>query len=85
VAIKDVLRGRLNIIRQAEAGKTRVTIKYAYELLERTLHRLREVKVLSFTPQAEALLQDWRKQKPKGSMHDLRIAASCIAQSATLV
>jgi tRNA(fMet)-specific endonuclease VapC len=41
--------------------------------------------VLSFGADAEALMQEWRKKKIKGSTHDLRIAASCVASSATLV
>jgi tRNA(fMet)-specific endonuclease VapC len=54
-------------------------------LFEQTLADIREVKVLSFTPQADALLEDWRKKKIRGSTHDLRIAAICVVNSATLV
>jgi tRNA(fMet)-specific endonuclease VapC len=43
------------------------------------------LKFLSFTLQAETILKDWRKKKIRGSTHDLRMAASCVAQSATLV
>jgi tRNA(fMet)-specific endonuclease VapC len=85
IAVEEIFRGRLNIIRQAEAGKARITIDKAYLLLEQTVDDMREVKVLSFTQQAEELLQDWRKKKIKGSTHDLRIAASCVVGSATLV
>jgi tRNA(fMet)-specific endonuclease VapC len=85
VALEEILRGRLNAIRQAEAGKGRLTIEQAYLLFERTLADLHEVKVLSFTEQAEVLLCEWRKQKTRGSTHDLRIAASCVVNSATLV
>jgi predicted nucleic acid-binding protein len=35
--------------------------------------------------QAETLLQEWRRKKIRGSTHDLRIAASCVVASATLV
>jgi hypothetical protein len=48
VAIEEVLRGRLNVIRQAEAGKARITIERAYQLFEETLDALRELKFLSF-------------------------------------
>ena len=41
--------------------------------------------MLSFSAQAEGLVKDWRKKKIKGSTHDLRIAAICVASSATLV
>jgi tRNA(fMet)-specific endonuclease VapC len=85
VAIEEIIRGRLNTIRQAEAGKARVTIEQAYLLFEQTLDDLRELKVLLFTQQAEALLKEWRRKKIKGSTHDLRIAASCVLHSTTLV
>lgn len=85
VAVEEILRGRLNVIRQAEAGKARTTIEQAYHYFEGTLEGLRELKVLAFTQQAQMLFNEWRKQKVKGSTHDLRIAASCVAGSATLV
>src|SRR2546423_3338096 len=85
ITVEEIIRGRLNIIRQAEAAKARVTIEQAYGLLEQTLDDVRELKVLSFTRQAEELLKDWRQKKIRGSTHDLRIAASCVVGSATLV
>src|SRR5208283_1874305 len=85
VAVEEIIRGRLNTIRQAEAGKGRITIEQAYLLFEQTLDDLRELKVLSFPQQAEELLREWRKKKIRGSTHDLRIAASCVVISATLV
>jgi tRNA(fMet)-specific endonuclease VapC len=85
VAAEEVLRGRLNSIRQAEAGKAKITIKRAYQLFEQTLADLRELRVLAYTAQAEGLFQTWRAQKLRGSTHDLRIAAICVAQAVTLV
>jgi len=85
IAVEEIIRGRLNTIRQAEAAKARIPIEQAYSLFEQTLDDLREVKVLSFTRQAEELLKEWRNKKIKGSTHDLRIAASCVVSSATLV
>jgi tRNA(fMet)-specific endonuclease VapC len=85
VAVEEIIRGRLNTIRQAEAGKGRINIEQAYLLFEQALEDFRELKVLSFTEQAEALLNEWRKKKIRGSTHDLRIAASCVVSSATLV
>ncbi len=43
------------------------------------------LRFLSCTPQAEALLKEWRKKKIRGSTHDLRMAASRVAHSVTLV
>jgi tRNA(fMet)-specific endonuclease VapC len=85
VAAEEILRGRLNTVRQAEAGKAKIPIEQAYQFFEQTLKDLQELWVLSYTPQAEVLYQTWRKQKLRGSTHDLRIAAICIAHAATLV
>jgi tRNA(fMet)-specific endonuclease VapC len=85
VAIEEILRGRLNAIRQAEAGKARITIERAYLLFEQTLDDIREMKVLSLTEKAEGLLKEWRQRKIRGSTHDLRIAAICVVNSVTLV
>ena len=85
VVIEELIRGRLNTIRQAEAAKSRITIEQAYFLLEQTLDDMRQVKMLSYTQQAERLLKEWRTKKIRGSTHDLRIAAICVTSSATLV
>jgi tRNA(fMet)-specific endonuclease VapC len=82
---EELLRGRLNTIRQAEAGKAKVTIEEVYHFFEQTLKDIRELRLLSFTAQAEVQYREWRKQKLRGSTHDLRIAAICIAHSAALV
>src|SRR5437660_492415 len=74
VAVEEILRGRLNSIRQAEAGKGRITIDQPCRLFEETLDALRELKFLSFTLQAEALLKDWRQKRIRGSTHELRMA-----------
>ena len=85
VAVEEIVRGRLNVIRQAEAGKGRITVDQAYTLFEKTLEDLGKLKVLSFTAEGERLFQEWREKKIKGSAHDLRIAASCVVNSVTLV
>jgi tRNA(fMet)-specific endonuclease VapC len=85
VSVEEIIRGRLNTIRQAEAGKARVTIEQAYSLFEQTLADIRELTILPLTPPAEQLVKEWRQQKVRGSTHDLRIAAICVTTSATLV
>ena len=85
VAAEEILRGRLNTIRQAEAAKAKITIEEAYRLFEQSLTDIREMTLLSFTPDAESQFQTWRKQKLRGSTHDLRIAAICITHSVTLI
>ena len=75
----------MNTIRQAEAGKAKVAIDQAYQYFEQTLADIRELTVLSYTPQAETQYQAWRTQKLRGSSHDLRIAAICVAHAVTLI
>jgi tRNA(fMet)-specific endonuclease VapC len=85
VTIEELIRGRLNTIRQAEAGKARVTVERAYALFEQTLEDVSDLRILSFEQAADELVNSWRKSKIKGSTHDLRIAATCVATTATLV
>jgi len=85
IVVEEVIRGRLNSIRQAEAGKSKLTIERAYELFEATLDAFRHVRVLAYTSSAEMLFQQWRSQKIRVGTHDLRIAALCLVHSATLV
>lgn len=85
VVADQILRGRLNAIRQAEAGKAKAGLDAAYFYLEKTLTDFRRIKVLPYTKQADSLVQSWRKQKIKVGISDLRIAAICVAQSATLI
>lgn len=85
VVVEEVLRGRLNAIRQAEAGKSKLSIERAYELLEETLDAFKQVLTLSYTPQAQALYVSWRRQKVSVGTHDLRIAAICHAHDTKLI
>ena len=85
IVLEEILRGRLNIVRQAEAGKAKIRLERAYELLEEALNDFRRVKVLSYTSQAESLYRQWQQQKIRVSPHDLRIAAICVAHDATLI
>src|SRR4051812_858095 len=83
LVVEELIRGRLNVIRQAEAGKAHISIEQAYRFFEQTLHDVQQVTVLPYTSQAEALFQQWRRQKLRVSTHDLRIAAICVVHSAT--
>jgi len=85
VVVEEIVRGRLNAIRQAEAGKGRISIVRAYELFEQTLADFQHLAILPYTPEAESIFQQWRKQKVRVSTHDLRSAAICTDRSATLV
>ena len=85
VVVEEIQRGRLNGIRQAEAGKGQLSLERAYELYERTFAALRAMPLLSYTKQAHEQYQSWRSEKVAVSTHDLRIAAICITFAAKLI
>ncbi|MCL4207610.1 MAG: type II toxin-antitoxin system VapC family toxin [Pirellulaceae bacterium] len=85
VVVEEILRGRLNAIRLAEAGKSRLTIEQAYGWLVQSLRDFQRMRLLPHSPVAEAQFQQWRSEKIRVPTHDLRIAAICVAESATLV
>lgn len=85
IVLEEVMRGRLNMIRQAEAGKTNVSITRAYELFEQTFEDFRRLHVLSYTSQSDSFYRQWRQQGIRVGTHDLRIGAVCLAHAATLV
>src|SRR5438128_2576009 len=84
VAAEEILRGRLNAIRQAEAGKLRLPVPSAYELLLESLSDFRRLTILRFTDRAEMLFQQWRVQRIRIATHDLRIAAIVVNHQARL-
>jgi tRNA(fMet)-specific endonuclease VapC len=85
VAVEEILRGRLNAIRQAEAGKLRIPVARAYELLRESLSDFRTLLILPYTDRAELLFRAWRGQGIRIATHDLRIAAICVARGDKLV
>ena len=85
IVVEEIMRGRLNIIRQAEARRTTISLARAYELFEDTFVDFRRLRILSYTEQAEAFYQEWRQQGNRLGTHDLRIAAICIAHNAKLI
>ncbi|HLG18172.1 MAG TPA: type II toxin-antitoxin system VapC family toxin [Blastocatellia bacterium] len=85
IVIEEVMRGRLNVIRQAEASRTTISIARAHELFEETFKDFRRLHILSYTSQAESFYGQWRGQAIRAGTHDLRIAATCVAHAATLV
>lgn len=85
IVIEEIMRGRLNVIRQAEAGKSKISIEYAYELFEETFSDFRRIQILSYTSEAELFFEQWRQQKVRVATHDLRIAAICTAHNAKLI
>ena len=54
VVIEEILRGRLDAIRQAQANRIRLKVDRAYELLDESLRDIRRYRVLQFTEAAQA-------------------------------
>ena len=46
IVVEEIMRGRLNVIRQAEAGRANVSIPRAYELFEETFTDFRRIQLL---------------------------------------
>lgn len=84
VVVEEAIRGRLNSIRQAEAGKGKISLETAYGNLERTISGICAMRVLSYTAAAHSLVENWRKQKIKVGIRDMRIAALCSVHGVTL-
>jgi tRNA(fMet)-specific endonuclease VapC len=85
VVVEEILRGRLNAIRRAEAGKSKISVHRAYALFDETLDAFRQVAKLPYSEAADILYQQWRSKKIRGGTHDLRIAAICVAHAAKLI
>ncbi len=85
VAAAEIVRGWLAAVRQAEAGKGRQPLERAYELFEQSLRKMAPFTLLSYTPAAHALVQQWQRSKIRVGTNDLRIAAICIVHGVTLI
>ncbi len=85
VTAEEALRGRLDQVRRAEAGRGRLSLPDAYRFLEITLSALRVGVYLQFTSVAEQLVVTWRAAKIRVKPMDMRIAAIAISNNATLV
>ena len=85
VAFEEVLRGRLDAIRRAQAGRIRLTIERAYDLFRDALEDAEPFPFLPYTAGAEALFQQWRRARVRVGTQDMRIAAICLDHGATLV
>jgi tRNA(fMet)-specific endonuclease VapC len=85
IVIEEMLRGRLNVIRQAESDRAKVTIERAYDLLHDTVNSLHSFGILPYDAGAESIYQGWRKQRIRIGAHDLRIAANFVTHQATIL
>ncbi len=85
VALEEVLRGRLDAIRRAQAGRIRLSLDRAYDLFRDAIEDAQEYRILPYTPAADALFRQWRAAKIRVGTNDMRIAAICIVHGATLI
>jgi tRNA(fMet)-specific endonuclease VapC len=85
VALEGVLRGRLDGIRLAQAGRIKLSLDRAYDLLRNAIEDTRPYKILPYTAAAHALVQQWQRAKVRVGTNDMRIAAICIEHGATPV
>lgn len=85
VAAAEIVRGWLAAVRQAEAGKGRMSLEYALGQFQQRLVNMTPFTLLSYTTAAHTLVQQWQRAKIRVGTNDLRIAATCIIHGATLV
>jgi tRNA(fMet)-specific endonuclease VapC len=85
VAVEEVIRGRLAVIRQVQAGKGKVNLAQAYDLFDKSFQALAAFQILPYSDAADRLVQSFRSGKIRVGTRDLRIAAICIVHGATLV
>jgi tRNA(fMet)-specific endonuclease VapC len=84
-AAAEIVRGWLHAIRQAEAGRGRITLEYAFGRLQQSFVNMAPFVFLPYTTAAHALVRQWQRAKIRVGTNDLRIAAVCIVHGATLV
>lgn len=85
VVAGEIMRGRLNAIRQAEAGRGKTSLELAYRLFAGSLTGIACYRILPYTATADATFKQWRAAKIRVGPQDLRIAAICLAHGAKLV
>lgn len=85
IVVEEVLRGRLNFIRQAQTARKRAKLTRAYHFFERSFADLRTQQILPYDDAADKVFERWRKEGFQTPTNDLRIAAICVSQQATLV
>ena len=60
VVLEEIMRGRLHVIRQAEAGQATISLARAYDLFEQTARDMQQIMILPYTTPADALYHQWR-------------------------
>ena len=50
IVAEQLIRGRFNTIRQAEGGKSKISIEVAYSLFDGTLRDIQSLTILAYSP-----------------------------------
>ena len=85
VSAEEILRGQLNSIRLAAAGKSKITLPEAYDYFMADLLGVAAYRILPYTPAADAEFARLRAQKVRIGTQDLRIASIALTAGATVV
>ena len=85
VTVEEAVRGQLNTIRQAEAGRGKISLPDAYDFLLKTIEDVGSLRICPYTDAAQTLYQAFKASKIRVGSRDLRIAATAIAHAAKLV
>ena len=85
VTVEEVIRGRLNVIRQASEPSQADKLVLAYTRLWDTLDDFKILNILKFDQNAFTIYTEFRRQKIRIGTQDLRIAAIVLANKAILV
>jgi tRNA(fMet)-specific endonuclease VapC len=85
VTVEEVIRGRLNVIRQASEPSQADKLVLAYTRLWDTLDDFKILNILKFDQNAFTIYTAFHRQKIRIGTQDLRIAAIVLANNAILV
>ena len=85
VTVEELLRGRLDKVREAQSRRETSALIAAYYWLVETVVKLGQVTILRDIEAAEAQFRTWQAAKLKVKPNYLRIAAIVFTAGATLV
>lgn len=85
VTVEEVIRGRLNVIRQASEPSQADKLVLAYTKLWDTLDDFKNLNILKFDQNASTIYTEFFRQRIRIGTQDLRIAAIVLANNAILV
>jgi len=85
VTAEEIVRGRLQAIREAQSRRDPTALVIAYGRFAETVDALKRVRIVRHSEAAESQFAAWRAARIKVAPNDLRIAAIAHVLGATLV